>query len=127
MSHIDTAAPCIMWTGTRDAKGYGMYRRPDNKKNTRAHRFIYEMMIGPVSEGLTIDHLCRVKACINPAHLEVVTHRTNIRRSLGHPDDGPVRRCIHDHDLTIEGYHRVGRSIPDCRACARLSYHLKKG
>lgn len=70
-----TESGCWLWTGAVDFSGYGtaFYKR----KQTRAHRASYEIHFGPIPNGLTIDHLCRVKCCVNPAHLEAVTLREN--------------------------------------------------
>jgi DNA-binding transcriptional regulator YiaG len=66
--------PCWIWTGSLNAKGYGRCF------GGMAHRRYYEEYIGPVPEGRTIDHLCRVRNCVNPEHLEAVSHAENCRR-----------------------------------------------
>lgn len=62
--------------------GYGMFNAGKGR-TTHAHRLAYEELIGPIPEGLVIDHLCRNKACVNPAHMEPVTNRENILRGNG--------------------------------------------
>lgn len=68
--------PCWIWQGLK-TKGYGHIRRP---YSTKAHRYAWTLAHGPIPEGLEIDHLCRQKACVNPDHLEPVTHLENMRR-----------------------------------------------
>lgn len=73
---------CWRWTGSL-IRGYGHIgiREDDGKWHLRrAHRVAYELLVGPIPEGLTIDHLCNVKHCVNPAHLEPVTTQENTRR-----------------------------------------------
>jgi hypothetical protein len=75
---VDVTDGCWMWQGMRIWSGYGRFsilRRP-----IAAHRWAYEFCIGPIPEGLTIDHLCRTRACVNPNHLEAVTNLVNVRR-----------------------------------------------
>lgn len=79
-SKVDKGDDCWVWTGWTDRDGYGAL--DVGGKFTRAHRFAYEELVGPIPEGLTIDHLCRVKHCVNPAHLEPVTAEENTRRSM---------------------------------------------
>jgi hypothetical protein len=74
---------CWLWTGAK-SKGYGSFR-PDNKTNGWAHRFAYELLVGPIPDGLHIDHLCRVPACVNPAHMEIVTLVENVLRGNSIP------------------------------------------
>jgi hypothetical protein len=68
---------CWEWLQNFNADGYGIYKR-----NHQAHRVVYELLVAPIPEGLEIDHLCRNRRCVNPAHLEPVTHLENIRRGV---------------------------------------------
>ncbi len=85
---------CWLWTGSRDAAGYGRIGQ------RLAHREIYTALVGPIPEGLHIDHLCRTPRCVNPEHLEAVTQAENNRRAAaarstcrhGHALDGVVKR-----------------------------------
>lgn len=72
--------PCWLWTGPLSHHGYGVMHVPP-ATSTPAYRYAYEVSVGPVPKGLELDHLCRVQACVNPSHLEPVTHQENMRRS----------------------------------------------
>lgn len=74
-------AECMEWAGSRLSSGYGTVTV--NGRTVMAHRVAYETHVGPIPEGLEIDHLCHNRGCVNPDHLEPVTHRENIRRMLG--------------------------------------------
>ena len=69
---------CWLWLGGLNQKGYPQFKH--QQRTWRAHRFMYERAKGPLPEGLTLDHLCRVRSCVNPDHLEPVTHAENCRR-----------------------------------------------
>lgn len=69
---------CWIWNAKARRGGYGLIGI--DGKSYRAHRWMYEQLVGPIPEGLQIDHLCRVRECVNPAHLEPVTHAENGRR-----------------------------------------------
>jgi len=69
---------CWLWTSALDTAGYGRFYL--NGRLVAAHGLAYDMFVGPVGEGLELDHLCRVRNCVNPRHLEPVTHRENILR-----------------------------------------------
>lgn len=69
---------CWRWTGTRTPRGYGQFHW--SGRHRPAHRVAYETLVEPIHEGLVCDHLCRERACVNPAHIEPVTNRENIVR-----------------------------------------------
>lgn len=70
---------CWEWTGSKNASGYGNFRVPRGVVTT-AHRAVYEWLVGPIPEGLQLDHLCFNRICVNPGHMEPVTLRENVRR-----------------------------------------------
>lgn len=73
---------CWLWTGSIDPGGYGRhYLFGFRAGHVKAHRFAYELEVGPIPDGLTIDHLCRNRVCVNPSHMEPVTLAENIRRA----------------------------------------------
>lgn len=75
---VDSETGCWEWQGATQRNGYGVLRRKG--KNFRAHRYYYQLERGPVPAGMDLDHLCRNRACCNPAHMEVVTRAENLRR-----------------------------------------------
>ncbi len=77
--HKDEANGCWLWTAARNENGYPLLWA--GGKMIRAHRFSYEVHVGSIPAGLDLDHLCRVRHCVNPAHLEPVTRSENLRRS----------------------------------------------
>lgn len=74
---VDKSGPsgCWFWTASKTQSGYGMFH------GKGAHRYAYELLVGPVPTGFQLDHLCRVKHCVNPDHLEPVTPRKNRGRA----------------------------------------------
>lgn len=80
----DPATDCWLWTGMLDTAGYGRFYGDLNGKPVQmsAHRASYEFFRGPIPAGMQIDHLCRVRRCVNPAHFEVVTGGENTRRGI---------------------------------------------
>src|ERR1041385_4955256 len=71
---------CWEWTGAKTGHGYGKILT--FRSIQVAHRILYELLVGPVPEGMELDHLCRNPSCVRPDHLEPVTHRVNISRAI---------------------------------------------
>ena len=81
---VEKSAGCWLWIGYLDPQhGYGKWNPRSGGSPQHAHRVAYEQLVGPVPEGLHLDHLCRVRRCVNPDHLEPVTPRENNRRGYG--------------------------------------------
>lgn len=109
---------CWEWTGPRNNHGYGTLRH--NGRDALAHRVSYELNIGPIPDGLQLDHLCRNRGCVRPDHLEPVTNRENALR--GEAPAIRIRRsgaCARGHEANAENryYWPDGRSY--CRVCER--------
>jgi HNH endonuclease len=126
-SKVERGAPgeCWLWTGAT-TKGYGRFR------GTGAHRFAYELLVGPIPQGLQLDHLCRVRNCVNPEHLEPVTCQENLRRGFiakARAGQRPTH-CPQGHEFTTEntyiwrGNKRACKTCNGIRALAR--YHRKR-
>lgn len=94
-SKVNKTETCWLWTAAIvQSTGYGRIGTGGRHHMNSAHRVAYEMMVGPIPKGLQIDHLCRVRHCVNPAHMEVVTSAENTRRGylFRHPPRTPLDR-----------------------------------
>lgn len=113
------ARGCWIWTASRTAEGYGKLADGEGRWK-RAHRIAYELFVGPVSEGLEIDHLCGQPSCVNPEHLEAVTHRVNLLRggSFAAKNDAATH-CPHGHPYDAENTYRGAKGERICLACKR--------
>lgn len=109
---------CWNWTGSKTSAGYGNLRLP-NGKYDYAHRVAYRLANGVIPTGLVLDHLCRQRHCVNPAHLEPVTQRENVRR--GAAGYGAIRtECRQGHDITKpENVYTNPAGERRCRVCAK--------
>ena len=124
--HAPDLGPCWLWTrGT--VKGYGYVRV--GKRKVQAYRLNYERWVGPIPDGLLIDHLCRVRRCVRPSHLEPATYSENTTRSPIHP--GMVRKaqeaCLYGHDYTPENTYTDSTGARHCRACGAASKRRRTG
>jgi hypothetical protein len=116
---IDPDTGCLLWTGTKNRQGYGLIK--SGGRRLMAHRVMYELFAEPIPDGLQIDHLCRVKACANVAHLEAVTCRENLMRAPTlQAANAAKTHCDQNHEFTSENT-RVRPEGRQCRACQRES------
>ena len=111
---VNKSGRCWNWTGRQDDDGYGTFGAGG------AHRYSYELLVGPVPTGLELDHLCRVRSCVNPNHLEPVTHAENMRR---YSDSVTAcRRAGHPYDEKNTYFRTTATSRTKfCRACNRAA------
>ncbi len=110
-------AGCWEWTAARDPWGYGKFALKPERGTVFAHRLAYESLVGHIPPGLTIDHLCRVRNCVNPAHMEPVTVRVNtLRGDSPHAINARKTHCIHGHEFTEQNTYFDGRRR-QCRRC----------
>ena len=122
---------CLLWIGSLHRAGYGVVS--NGSKVVLAHRFYYCIFKGEIPDGLELDHLCRVRCCVNPDHLEPVTRRVNCSRG----DCGKVMigahkaktHCPHGHEYTVENtwVYKNGRYCREChRIRQRMRYHNRR-
>ena len=124
-SHIERIpfSGCWLWTGALNQAGYGWVGVGGGSRDIdRAHRVTYKHYKGPIPEGLEIDHLCRVRSCCNPEHLEAVTRRVNCQRGDCGKATGAKHsaktHCKWGHEFTEANTYWHGNNR-QCRACKK--------
>lgn len=109
-------SPCWEWIGSKTKIGYGEFkidgRRGAPKSNP--HRFAYMYFVGPIPDDYEVDHLCKVRHCCNPLHLEAVTLQVNRKRR-----NEDQTHCKHGHELSGDNLHITPKGTRFCRACNR--------
>jgi hypothetical protein len=116
---------CWLWTGAISKNGYGAF----DGRSAGAHRFSFEALRGSIPRGFQLDHKCRVRCCVNPWHLQVVSARENIM--LGESPSAlnmAKRVCKHGHPFNEENtsYDKKGRVCLACHARNQRAYELRK-
>lgn len=135
MVHTDTG--CWEWAGAADNHGYGRIQRRDADgrwRPAKTHRASYEIHVGPIPDGLQLDHLCRNRICANPAHLEPVTNRVNALRGSGACGlNARKTECLRGHPYRPEttrfrttAYGTTGRECLICDAELRLRREARR-
>lgn len=124
MARVEPVGSCWLWIGRLTHNGYGFFKR--GRSNwVLAHRWAYRHWIGEIPVGLDIDHTCRQIRCVNPLHLEPVTHAENMRRKRA-----AITACRRGHAL--EGVNVLWRTSADgwryrrCRTCVNASNQVGK-
>jgi hypothetical protein len=129
-SRVDASGDCWLWQGSRLKSGYGSVRLPLINRTEYAHRYAWQTLVGPIPEGLQIDHRCRVRACVNPDHMEVVAPVDNVRRGYG---SSAMRarqtHCKRGHLFSSENTYLIQGRWRGCKICRSLDLrarYLKK-
>ena len=116
---------CWLWTGAiiSEQKPYGRVRRGPNKgRRFLAHVISYSDAKGAIPNGLELDHLCRIPQCVNPQHLEAVTHKVNtLRGKSPHAKNSKKTVCPQGHAYTPENTKINYRGSRECRICLRIT------
>jgi ferredoxin-like protein FixX len=103
---------CWLWTGAVNHKGYGLF---ETDSTSVPHRFAYMMLIGEIPPKLQTDHRCRVRCCVNPAHLELVTNQENVRRAKALITHCPAGHPYDEQNTFV--YAKNGSVNRSCRKC----------
>lgn len=126
---------CWLWLGSASRDGYGQFTlsaiRGKKRLRIAPYRFIWEYINGPMGKGLEPDHTCNNRRCVNPAHIEPVTHAENQRRSYQRGRKRPVKdyfhpcqvrptHCPYGHEYTPENTYTAPKGGRSCRACNRV-------
>lgn len=108
---------CWEWTASKDRGGYGTFKL--DGKTAIAHRVSYRLFVGEIPKGLELDHLCRVRHCVNPKHLEPVTKAENTRRGIAGDQFRNRTHCVKGHPFSGDNLFVRKNGHRECRTCMR--------
>jgi hypothetical protein len=118
---------CWIWKKTINANGYGVLNNV-LYKNKRAHRVSYEVFVGPIKDKMQINHVCKKRACVNPNHLEQITHAKNGSREKARHHNSLKTHCIRGHEYNEENTSRIIRKkghdgwvLRSCKVCRKIT------
>lgn len=119
---------CWLWRGANTGTGYGVFR--ENDISVVAHRWLYSYLNGPPDKKLDMDHLCRVRNCVNPFHLEPVTRQKNLLRGAGPTLKNELRgkksHCVNGHKFTRKTSGINKRGYRFCRECININQRIRR-
>lgn len=128
LNKVEKTNKCWLWKAMKDKNGYGIFW--ERGKHVFAHRYIFKILNESLEDALTIDHLCRVHSCVNPAHLEAVTIGQNVLRGIGIAAiNAKKTECKRGHPFSNQNTIRKKNGPRNCRICTNIgqnSRYLKK-
>lgn len=125
---VQKTETCWLWLAAKDGWGYGSFEIEGRSR--RVHRLSYEWAFGTIPDALPLDHLCRVRNCVNPAHLEAVTTRVNVLRGIGITAMNLIKDVCpmeHPYDEANTYWYRGHRSCKTCRVEATRRWRAARG
>ena len=114
---VHSSDGCWLWTGVVNPNGYGIVGM--GRRQAAVHRVYYELVMGDIPDDLVLDHLCRIRNCCNPAHLEPVTHVVNCLRGISPAAEHAKKtHCVNGHEFNDRNtYWRIDGRGRQCRRC----------
>jgi hypothetical protein len=127
---IDDETGCWLWTGKTNGRGYGVTSHGTPRTDVYVHRLAYETWVEPIPDGLHVDHLCSVRNCLNPEHLEAVSVAENNRRSRrpgSHKRRTAPTECRRGHPYDERNTYWTASGTRKCRTCHAIQERRRRG